>query len=238
MSRARSTSYQYPRSSVLVPDCLNEYEKIEPEQNKTTALQKTAAKTDASADSGLFHQIKAWAIEGSKRFSIGCAAGFAMFCANLALLLLFPNFLNSKAATEHADQTYHQFISKAISTIVIGPIVEEIMFRGVLQSIYLNHLPRLISKGVAPGSEKWFDTKFAKAFRIGFSAFIFGLAHLVNGITGARRQAFGSAMFGIGTALLTESRPGIIGSIGAHMTTNALGYLFIFVVGAAARHKK
>ncbi|HEV8051568.1 MAG TPA: CPBP family intramembrane glutamic endopeptidase, partial [Parachlamydiaceae bacterium] len=59
-------------------------------------------------------------------------------------------------------------------------IIEELIFRGLVQDVLLKRIPQFIINKVAPGNEHFLDTKIAKVARIVLTASLFSAAHLSN----------------------------------------------------------
>lgn len=118
-----------------------------------------------------------------------------------------------------------------------APIIEELLYRGLIQDVLLTRIPKFVIKKFAPGKEALLDTNYAKAARIVLSAAIFAADHLsqanlqnsssatigqdviLNAST-AHQVSLGF-LTGIGLGIIKESRAGILGSIAAHMTNNS-----------------
>lgn len=109
---------------------------------------------------------------------------------------------------------------------IIAPIQEEIFFRGLMQDILLTRIPKYMIKKIAPGKETSLDSTAAKAVRIALTAFIFSIAHFTNkGLFSdsyVTAQVIGSFIFGIGLGMIKDSKAGLLGAIGAHMTNNII----------------
>lgn len=114
-----------------------------------------------------------------------------------------------------------------VGTIGIGaPIYEEVIFRGLIQDVLLTKIPKYIVKKILPGQETALDTKIAKAARITLTAALFSASHLTNagtfGDSYVQMQLVSTFVGGIGLGILKESKAGLLGAIGAHMTNNMI----------------
>lgn len=108
-------------------------------------------------------------------------------------------------------------------------IVEELLFRGLLQDLLLTKLPRMIIKKVAPGKEGVIDSTRAKAARILLTSAAFCAIHLSNkGVLSEdylKLQLIAAFVSGIGLGILKETRAGLLGSIAAHAVNNTLSIM-------------
>lgn len=117
-----------------------------------------------------------------------------------------------------------------IKAEVIGLIVirtalkEEIIFRGLIQDVCLTMIPKYVIKKNKPGNETILDTTAAKAVRIILTSAAFSEWHLQNqGILSdsyVSMQLVATFAMGTGFGIIKESKAGLLGSIGAHMTNN------------------
>lgn len=107
--------------------------------------------------------------------------------------------------------------------IFMGPIKEELIFRGLIQDLLLKRLLGKAIQAVSPRNASWVDSRVAKIFRIIITAALFGAAHLgTQGQAAFKFQAFYAFAGGCILGAIKESRLGLIGSIGCHMMNNAL----------------
>jgi membrane protease YdiL (CAAX protease family) len=184
------------------------------------------------------HAVANMAIEYTKRFAIGCGIGLVAFPLKSAIAGSLPdidvplriNQLNRVEASRNMAANF-------TSTVVRGPLMEEALFRGIIQDLLLSRFLLFAIQKLAPGREIVLEVQIAKALRIGITALLFGVAHLTNGHGGVRRQAIMTTLSGILLGYLKESRLGILATIGAHVTNNACGHALIVRSRQAAEHR-
>jgi hypothetical protein len=117
-------------------------------------------------------------------------------------------------------------ISTFSTLAVAGPILEELLCRGLIQDLLLKRGARVILKNILPGKESWVDTTIAKIFRITTTAGLFSAMHLLN--KGAvsneylHTQLIAAFVGGIVFGALKESKAGMPGAIGGHAANNTL----------------
>jgi membrane protease YdiL (CAAX protease family) len=114
-----------------------------------------------------------------------------------------------------------EYMSDPLGSIVIGPIFEELLFRVFIQDAF-EQFARLILPDI---DVTCFSSqiKLATLVSIIGSSILFGLAHLSNGI--GLLQPILCVMAGITFGLLNHFY-GLPAPISAHMTNNAIAYLF------------
>lgn len=64
--------------------------------------------------------------------------------------------------------------------ILVGSSLEEVAFRGCLQSVLLTEAPKLILRKIAPSHEHLVNHKIAKIARIVFTSLLFALVHIAR----------------------------------------------------------
>lgn len=128
----------------------------------------------------------------------------------------------------------HQAVFKLkaglVGLVAVGtPIVEEVIFRGLIQDVMLKRVPKYLIKKIAPGKETALDSTIAKITRITLTAALFSASHLSNlealPDSYVSAQVVGTFVMGIGWGALKEFEPkgGLLSSIGAHITQNLGG---------------
>lgn len=127
----------------------------------------------------------------------------------------------------HPELQHTVFSVKAHMFGFVGvglPIFEEIVFRGLIQDLLLKRIPKYIVKWIAPGKEVALDSAIVEAARITLTAAIFSAFHLANSglMTDSHvsMQLVATFVLGIGFGALKESKAGLLGSTGAHITNN------------------
>ncbi|MDP1836370.1 MAG: CPBP family intramembrane metalloprotease [Chlamydiales bacterium] len=107
-----------------------------------------------------------------------------------------------------------------------APIIEEVIFRGLIQDVFLTRVPKYIAKKIAPGTETALDSNIAKVARIVLTAVLFSAIHIPN--YGALPSSYvdmqlaSTFVLGIVLGALKESRAGLLGAMGAHITNNII----------------
>lgn len=110
-----------------------------------------------------------------------------------------------------------------VFAVMSGPIYEEVFFRGLVQGVILDAIPKAICKTIVPRHVGALDSTAAKVVRITTTAAVFAAAHVVNlDIYSFTAQATLVSTFvgGIAYGALKEMSPGILGSVGAHIAHN------------------
>lgn len=109
------------------------------------------------------------------------------------------------------------------------PITEELIFRGLVQDVLLTRLPKYIIKKIAPGQESLLDSTTAKIIRVALTSALFSSAHIVNiGVlpgSYVSMQLVATFVMGIYLGALKESKAGLLGSIGAHISNNIMALI-------------
>ncbi len=113
--------------------------------------------------------------------------------------------------------------------VVVGPILEELLFRDLVQDVLLTRIPKYIISKISPGHESLVDSKIAALSRIALTAAAFSASHLFNyGIIEneyVKIQVITTFFNGLIYGLVRESRAGLTGTIAAHMTNNLFASL-------------
>jgi len=111
-----------------------------------------------------------------------------------------------------------------------GPVLEELIFRLMIQDIFLRRLLGKAIQAISPQNASWVDSRIGKTFRIILSAALFGAFHLIGteGQTVFKFQAFYAFAGGCFLGAIKESRLGLAGSIGCHMSNNILASLDVY----------
>lgn len=118
-----------------------------------------------------------------------------------------------------------------LEACILAPVLEELCFRGVIQGVLLQDLPKGIVKTIAPGKEKILNSTLAKTIRIALAASLFAFAHLSNEgrfpDSYVKAQVVGSLVSGVIYGILQESRLGLLSAIGAHFVNNCIASVMI-----------
>ena len=97
----------------------------------------------------------------------------------------------------------------------IIPIIEEILFRYLLQDVIFTQIPKYVLKRIKPGSEVVLDSRSFKIAKIFLTATLFSAGHIQE----RRVHAFiGGVVYGI----LKESKYGLVSTIGGHIANNTI----------------
>lgn len=112
-------------------------------------------------------------------------------------------------------------LSALWSCCIVAPLLEEGVFRGLIQGKILGWIEKKCKKGFSETSRVHF---IGAALRIGIAAILFSIVHLSNSGVFADSyvsvQLVGSLILGIGLGIIKESSLGMWGAIGAHATYN------------------
>ena len=157
-------------------------------------------------------------------FIIGLLVGAMNFCVafiiNRALQAIFP-LVNENGRSNYAKSINMQ----PFLVMLYAPILEEFIFRGILQPLLLAvatllvpSTPIAIILGVSLSG--------AAIFSICVAAVLFGAVHLSNDHKGAFRQSLNCVVSGIVFGLLAFQF-GLLTAIAAHMMNNILAYQLV-----------
>lgn len=144
---------------------------------------------------------------------------------------VIPDFNESQMMTEMCATVSEidYFFFQASFT---SPIVEELLFRHIIQEVSLEQLPKKILKEMMPGKETVLDSKVAAAARVVLTSALFISIHLLNrGIfpdSYCNAQLVDSFIGGIAYGVLKESKIGLLGSVVAHISSNILAGFAVF----------
>jgi hypothetical protein len=112
----------------------------------------------------------------------------------------------------------------SITVAIALPAIEEILFRGLIQDVLLNRIPKKILKRLAPQKTWILDSRVTQIARIVLVSALFAALHLMNkGISNHRLVLHFTQGLAWGT--IKESKLGLTGAIAAHMTNNAVATL-------------
>jgi len=153
--------------------------------------------------------------------SIGIKVGASFWVANHCINSCISGFLEkSQPVNLERMNKYIDFIMRNPKAVIVkGPVLEELVFRGLLQPV--------LTKGVAfIYGDKEIEVfnhkiKIAEAVGVTASSVLFGMAHLTNG-TGVQ-QVISTTLTGLVLGTL-KNRYGLLSATSAHMTNNAIGW--------------
>lgn len=124
--------------------------------------------------------------------------------------------------------TFNQYIA-ILQSCFRAPILEEILFRGLLQDILLDRFVRWTVNKLGLNDSKWTSSKAYTAGRILITSALFSYVHSFNSahftdeyVAEQIKQSFFAGLF---FGLIKESPLGLAGSIGAHMINNVIAML-------------
>lgn len=134
--------------------------------------------------------------------------------------------INSNIPGEEAHTSVFGLKAAKVGMIgVYGPIIEELLFRGLIQDVLLTRIPKYVIKKIAPGKETALDTRVAQATRITLAAALFSAAHLTNSDmpdSYVSMQLVATFVGGIALGILKESKAGLLGAMGCHIGGNMI----------------
>ena len=150
-------------------------------------------------------------------FSIGLIFGVVNLLIS-ASIIVAANIISPIKHKE--NQPYHVFLkSNPIYAAIIAPIVEELLFRGVLLPIL-----QVIIASLVPATTAIFicgGISVASAIAILATAIIIGAVHLGNKHNGAHRQALLCTIMGVSLGAISVQF-GLFAAIAAHMINNTI----------------
>ena len=141
-------------------------------------------------------------------FSAICLWFFSFYISRMIGLLLDSKVGAMNINTTAAATSNNQAILLIIGMLVLAPICEETFFRGFVQSAY---------------------EKYSKRYAFIFSAILFGMFHILNGIT----EVIPTFCAGLLLGYLVYRTGSIVTSMLAHMVFNACAIFFGGVMGTA-----
>lgn len=136
----------------------------------------------------------------------------------------------------HFESAFHQTVFSMKATLILqmviyAPLLEEFIFRYLIQDLLFNRFPKKITMMSAPGKEACLNFTGVRETRIIVTASLFSAYHLINLVWAADSyvtlQLITTFILGISFGVLKESRVGLLGAISAHMTYNYLALFFI-----------
>lgn len=151
-------------------------------------------------------------------FSLGLGAGVVML-AGSAVLAFALYALGISKKTDNNSEYDQQIRDNPILASIIGPVLEEVAFRGLLLPTIARIALRILPFAAAP----FLGTGMlvATAIGIGCSAVAFGAIHLFNSHENAKSQALVCAVAGIAHGVLYATF-GLGASIAAHIMNNTI----------------
>lgn len=114
------------------------------------------------------------------------------------------------------------------ATRITRPIEEEVLYRGIIQGVFLSLFPQLIERSYFPKKHLLTDQRAVKACRIILTATLFAMHDISNSpnfqdnISACafytREQVVNAFLAGLLYSTLRESNLGLLGAIGVHAT--------------------
>ena len=142
---------------------------------------------------------------------VGLMSFIPLLINNFILTKLFGRS-NSKDNTKSLDA----LLNKPFGVAVCAPIIEEVLFRGVLLNMMIIFTTSLL---------RFYSDYYIKMVSVLLSSLIFGLAHLFNNEEMSRDQAMNATLGGIIKGILML-KFGLLASIGMHTANNSIITVF------------
>jgi membrane protease YdiL (CAAX protease family) len=121
-----------------------------------------------------------------------------------------------------------------VSAIFVPVVIEEVLFRGIVQDIALKRVPFFVLKKVMPGKETLLQTKIYTVARVVVTSSFFCAYHLLNNGSFSdsyiQLQLPGTFAVGIVFGVIKETRLGLGISIISHATHNGLATMPCFAL--------
>lgn len=148
--------------------------------------------------------------------------------ASRALSAICPYSTMANAINTSEMHSAHVAKALALSVLTSSYLLEDFIYRGVVQELLLRKLPIAIMKEIKPGSEAVVDCKTAKIIRVIFSSAIcinigrrvmqpaFKLA--LQSSSCEMTQQVGFIIDTVVSSILKETYPGLVGSMTQHLT--------------------
>lgn len=138
----------------------------------------------------------------------------------------------------HAVTQFFPENAQLFSHLVINtPIVEEILFRGVIQEILMRKVPVALLQKVNPQAANWLQSNtYAKIGRVALSTLIFALTHFGTENCAMSNRPIGVICLGALLGAIVEIKglkQGLVSSIYAHAMNNLFGYGLHKVTGVS-----
>ncbi len=151
--------------------------------------------------------------------SIGMKVGVLDLICGISLATILEQIpgLASSLVDPAAAEEFLDGIDNFWETAVLAPVVEEIIFRGILYGFLRDVMEALLPDYDVPIFS--FTVKLAALVAIVATAILFGWVHIANGIGVIHAILAGTT--GVVYGILREKH-GLISSTAAHMTNNAL----------------
>lgn len=150
-------------------------------------------------------------------FASGLLLGSVCSLVNIALAILMHRISPLNAPK---SSYYYFLINNPLTATIVGPSIEEILFRGLLLPAMLAVITTLFP--ITTTIMFWgTGITLAATIAIGLTAGLFGLAHIANDHEGAYRQVFFTTLFGIACGVIALQL-GLWAAIGAHIVNNSI----------------
>ncbi|MBA3720985.1 MAG: CPBP family intramembrane metalloprotease [Parachlamydiaceae bacterium] len=176
-------------------------------------INGTAPSTRTNIDSFINHPV----VQTTKRCVFKATIEAVSIVASHVFLCIFTQFVMFPIVPRSMR-------SRVISTVIIAPVHEEILFRLILQGI-VHLLQKFKNRFIAKQAPNLQSLKAQEVFRVRTTAFLFGCIHLLNPhthILAAAIQFSVTTFAGLSYGYLAEKYKTISLSILAHGFSNAL----------------
>lgn len=180
-------------------------------------------------NSYLFHPER-YVWQWIKDFAVGSAVWVAQMPLQACIMYLFRQAIPKAGETSQGDAKALK-AAGFVAIVVAAPLLEELLFRQIVQKWLLTSLPTCVIKKINPALEWVADSKLAKCMRIGLTSALFSAVHLVNRGTLSKEYVIGQLVVtfvsGFFMGALREYQETLGGSIGLHMANNAFAFAAI-----------
>lgn len=215
---------------------LAEKTEIQIDKIPTDVVPKEPEQTNSLAGriSAFFSNVANSLAKHGKNFFTGCVVVIPFTAAEMGVAYLEGTLPLTSDFKEQVS--FKGKISAFIVYCVVTPIIQEIICRKGIQDTVLS---RVIIEKTDGGKKGWFDATTAKILRVGITTSLCGGYGISIGGDDSlnrlfkhasdRRDAISDIGLGIVCGQLKESKPGLLGAIGAHMTNNIINLLPILL---------
>lgn len=165
-----------------------------------------------------------------KKIILSITTAVANIFKNLSLVfsfaILFKTVVQNNSSLYSKNQSTHCHLDDFSKTVIIGPIIEELIFRGIIQQTILPVIQKTI-RYITPTEYQqcsylqWINSP---SFRVIFANLLFAAVHIKNAdsyldITGALLQVTLIALYPT-ESILCETTDSLTAPLVAHMTNN------------------
>lgn len=129
-----------------------------------------------------------------------------------------------------ANQTLPANVQLFSECVIVAPIIEEILFRGVVQEIFMKKVSAALLQRSSPHAANWLQSNtYAKIMRVALSTLLFVLAHTSTENCAMSNRPIGVISVGILLGAVVENlglKQGLRATIGLHAINNFIAFLF------------